>query len=47
MKRLFQLGAIFHDPTLDSRVVDGHPTLLQEFFDMAIVKDPRRKRRGF
>ena len=42
MKCLFQLRTVFHDPALDGRVVDGYPTLLQEFFDMAIAQGVRQ-----
>src|SRR5438876_8705387 len=38
MKRLFQLGTVFHDPALDGGVVDRHATLLHEFFDMPIAQ---------
>ena len=37
MKRLFQQGTVFHHPALDRGVVDGHSTLLQQFFDMSIA----------
>src|SRR4029434_10498076 len=37
VKRLFQLGTVCHDPALDRRVVDRHPALLHEFFDMPIA----------
>jgi hypothetical protein len=37
MERLLQQGTVFHDPALDSRVVDRDPTLLYEFFDMTIA----------
>src|SRR5262245_66567805 len=42
MKRFFQLGTVFHNPALDGRVVDGHSTLLQEFFDMTIAQGVRQ-----
>jgi hypothetical protein len=42
VERLFQLRTIFHDPTLDSRVVDRHPTLFQQFFDMPIAQGIRQ-----
>src|SRR2546425_1089931 len=41
VKRFFQLGAVFHDPALDGRVVDRYPPLLQEFFDMPIAQGIR------
>ena len=37
-ERRFQQGTIFHDPALDGRVVDRHPTLFHQFFDMAITQ---------
>src|SRR6266849_2017371 len=41
VERLFQLGTVFHDPALDGRVVDRHPALLQEFFDMTVAQGIR------
>ena len=38
MECLFQLGTVFHDPALDGRMIDRHPTLLHEFFDMPIAQ---------
>ena len=41
MKRLFQLGTVFHDPALDGGMVDRPPALLHEFFDMTIAQGIR------
>jgi hypothetical protein len=35
---LFQEGAVLQDPALDGRVVDGHPTLLHEFFHLMVAQ---------
>src|SRR5215510_1075989 len=37
VKRRFQLGTVFDDPALDGGVVDRHPALLHQFFDMPIA----------
>ena len=42
MERLLQQGTVLHDPALDGGVVDRHPALLQEFFDMAIAQGVRQ-----
>jgi hypothetical protein len=41
VERLFQLGTVLHDPALDGRVVDWHPALLHQFFDMPITQGIR------
>src|SRR5262249_61765970 len=41
VERLCPLCTVLHDPTLDRRVVDGHPALLHEFFDMPITQGIR------
>src|SRR5437764_9315231 len=41
VKRLFQQGAVFHDPALDGGVVDRDSALLQEFFDMTVAQGIR------
>jgi hypothetical protein len=38
MKRRFQQGTVFHDPTLNGRVVDRHATFLHEFFDVPVAQ---------
>ena len=42
VKRRCQQGPVLHDPALDGRVVDRHPALFQEFFDMAIAQRVRQ-----
>src|SRR5262245_16098882 len=37
VERLLQQGAVLHDPALNGRVVNRHPTFLHQFFDMLIA----------
>jgi hypothetical protein len=39
VERLFELWAIFQDPAVDRRVVNGHAALLHQFFDMPITQE--------
>jgi site-specific DNA recombinase len=41
VKGFFQQGTVFHDPTLEGRVVDRHPALFHEFFHMPIAQGIR------
>src|ERR671933_534407 len=41
VERLCQLRTVLHDPALDRRVVDWHPALLHQFFDMPITPGVR------
>jgi hypothetical protein len=38
VERRFELRAICQDPTVDGRMVDGHPAFLHEFFHMAVAQ---------
>jgi hypothetical protein len=41
VKGVFQLRAVFDHPALDGGVVDWHPALLHQFFDLAIAQRVR------
>ena len=43
MKHRFQLGTVFDHSALDRRVVDRHPTLLQQCFDMPTAAGIRHR----
>src|SRR5207249_2732615 len=38
MKRRFQQRTVFHDPTLNGRMVDRHAAFLHELFDMPVAQ---------
>jgi hypothetical protein len=38
VERRFELRAIFQDPTVDGRMVDGHPAFLHEFFHLVVAQ---------
>src|SRR5262245_6758663 len=41
MEGLFQQGTVLHDPALDGRMVEQHPTLFHEFLHMPIAQGVR------
>src|SRR5918992_1936754 len=41
VERFFKRWAIFQDPAVDGRVIDGHPALLHQLFELAIAQRVR------
>jgi len=39
VERRFELRAIFQDPTVDGRMVNGHPAFLHGFFHLVVAQE--------